>query len=362
MSRTIVLAGGGSAGHVEPALAVAREWMEQHPNDRCIFLGTAQGLETTLVSAAGFSLHLIPKVPGPRSLSPDLLIFPLRLFHSVIATRKVIAGADLLIGFGGYVSAPAYLAAWSKKIPIVIHDANAKIGWANELGARFTRFLAAAHPISEGRFINALQTGLPLREDVQRAAHASSSDWVSARKSAKIALGWQADQPTILVLGGSQGSVLLNSTIAKAQEKLTHAGIAILHSVGAKNEVPPSSKNYRAIAYLQDMATAYLGSDLLIARSGAVTCAEFGALGKMALFIPLAIGNGEQERNADSLVESGRAVVLPQSDFSSDWLSKHVDELLKRSAKNAPEGATSDLWAAKSIVSLMEHALKESVS
>lgn len=125
-SRKIVFAGGGTAGHIQPALAVARLWNKTYPADQIIFLGTSSGLETRLVPDAGFELQLITRVRVPRSLSLDLIKVPGSLRRSVSESKAIIKGADLLIGFGGYVCAPAYLAARSLKVPIVIHEANAQ--------------------------------------------------------------------------------------------------------------------------------------------------------------------------------------------------------------------------------------------
>ena len=171
---TVVLAGGGTAGHIEPALAVARQWLTSHPKDQCIFLGTKSGLEVSLVPAAGFELFTIPRIRISRKPSLSWLRIPVDLIASVMASLKVVKRADVLVGFGGYVSAPAYLAAAITRTPFVIHEANAKPGWANRLGARFTSHLAVAHPVEDGSFADALLAGLPLRSDVAQASTAVS--------------------------------------------------------------------------------------------------------------------------------------------------------------------------------------------
>ena len=356
-AKKLVFAGGGTAGHVEPALAVALAWKEVHPEDSLLFLGTSAGIENNLVPAAGFELRNIPKVVMPRALGCNLIKLPFQLLGAVREAKKVIKGADLLIGFGGYLSAPAYIAARIGNVPIVIHEANAKVGWANRLGATFTNCLAITHPIKSGAFSRATVTGIPLRLDVKLAVRHSSLDWKGARERAKLQLGWDIERPLILILGGSQGSSFINSQIAAALPALLGKGIQIFHSMGPKNEIPESSKNYKAVAYISEMALAYLASDLIIGRSGAVTCAEVGALGRSALFVPLPIGNGEQARNADFLVREKRAVLVNQEHFSSEWLLEHVDDLLLRSAQSAVSGLSYDLDAEKKIVTLMERAL-----
>jgi UDP-N-acetylglucosamine--N-acetylmuramyl-(pentapeptide) pyrophosphoryl-undecaprenol N-acetylglucosamine transferase len=355
---TVVLAGGGTAGHVEPALAVARQWKITYPNDRLIFLGTTSGLESTLVPAAQFELHLIPRVRISRKPSLSWLRIPFDLISSIRESKKVIKDADVVIGFGGYVSAPAYLAAQISRVPIVIHEANAKAGWANRLGATFSNHLAVAHPVASGKFQQALLAGLPLRSDVAQAFIDSQSDWAKARRSAKIRLGFAADSPLIFIMGGSQGSVAINTVVKSSVHLFNEQGLAVLHSVGKLNLLPPASGGYKPVAYVDAMADAYLAADLIIGRSGAVTCSEFRALGRYALFVPLPIGNGEQFVNAASLVADKRAEVISQKDFTADFLKNHIAELLSKSGSAPIQGNGADLHSAEKIVSLAEFAMK----
>lgn len=355
---TVVLAGGGTAGHIEPALAVARQWMKTHPSDKCIFLGTKSGLENTLVPAAGFELRLIPKVVISRAPSASWLRIPTDLISSVLSSLKVIKKADVLVGFGGYVSAPAYLAAALSRTPIVIHEANAKPGWANRLGALFTSHLAVAHPVDQGKFSDALLAGLPLRSDVANACVTSQANWANARSTAKLRLGFPATAPLVFIMGGSQGSSAMNAVIADSVAHFNQLGISVLHSVGKLNALPDSQGGYKPVAYVDAMADAYLGADLIIARSGAVTCSEFRALGRYALFVPLPIGNGEQFVNAASLVADGRAEVINQKEFTSEFLAAHIKTLLETASRAQIHGDDQDLNSAEKIVSLTEFVLK----
>jgi UDP-N-acetylglucosamine--N-acetylmuramyl-(pentapeptide) pyrophosphoryl-undecaprenol N-acetylglucosamine transferase len=355
----IVLAGGGTAGHVEPALAVARAWRQNHPQDQIQFLGTKSGLERELIPAAGFNLSYISKVVIPRKISLSLFLAPTTLTRAFLEARSALKGADLLVGFGGYVSGPAYLAARSLKIPFVIHEANAKPGLANRLGAAFTNYLAVAQPIYSGKLSQALITGLPLRGDVANAVSDSCTNWASARRKAKNSLGFKSDSPVIAIFFGSQGSIALNKVIAAALPTLTSAGAQVLHSVGKANQLPTASSSYKPVSYIEDMATVYLAADLIIARSGAVTCSEVNALGRYAIFIPLAIGNGEQKVNARLVVEQSRGEIVEQSEFSVEWISKNIDRLLQNSQMAPIDGNQSDLAASDKIVALMESALQK---
>ena len=353
----VLFAGGGTAGHVEPALAVARAFRAVHPDSKISFMGTREGLETRLVPEAGFDLHFISKVRIARRLTPSLLAAPFSLLRSVAQSLSLMRDADLVVGFGGYVSAPAYIAAALTRTPIVIHEANARPGLANRLGALFTPHTAIAHPIDSGKLSHALLAGLPLREDVASAYRVASQDWQSARKSAKSALGFDPTKPLIFIFGGSQGSVALNTVIADSRVELLAQGAQILHGVGARNTAPAAMDGYQAHGYIADMATAYLAADLVISRSGAVTCAEVNTLARFALFIPLPIGNGEQELNARDLVSQSRAQILAQNKFTPSWLVSNIQGLLSQSASAPIAGSDVDINAASKMVSLMEHAL-----
>lgn len=353
----VIFAGGGTAGHIEPALAVAREWRSVHPDSQIGFLGTRVGLESSLIPSAGFELTFIPKVSVPRRISPQLFLLPFSLIRAVKESVRALSGADLLIGFGGYVSAPAYLAARITKTPFVIHEANAKPGLANRLGALFTPHCAVSHQISRGTLKKSRLTGLPLKENIAQAFSAASSDWKAARAAAKRSLGFEENAPLIFIFGGSQGSAALNSVMAEAQGALTERGINILHGVGARSDLPQSSARYKAVNYISDMATAYLAADLIISRSGAVTCAEVNSLGRYALFIPLPIGNGEQRFNATALISQGRAELISQATFSREWLLHNIDRLLAQSGRTPISGSPQDSEAITKIVELMESAL-----
>jgi UDP-N-acetylglucosamine--N-acetylmuramyl-(pentapeptide) pyrophosphoryl-undecaprenol N-acetylglucosamine transferase len=329
-----------------------------HPEDRLIFLGTSSGLENTLVPAANFELHLIPRVRISRRPSVTWLKIPFDLLSAINQSKKVIKSADVVIGFGGYVSAPAYIAARISRVPIVIHEANAKPGWANRLGSAFTEHLAVAHSVDSGKFEHALLAGLPLRSDVAQAFSDSQPDWASARRAAKVRLGCAADTPLVFVMGGSQGSVAINTIIESTVDLFNQLGLSVVHSVGKLNALPQAKGGYKPVAYVDAMADAYLAADLIIGRSGAVTCSEFRALGRYALFVPLPIGNGEQFVNAASLVADNRAQIITQKEFTADFLKTHIAELLAKSATAPIAGNGADLHAAEKIVALTEFAMK----
>ena len=224
----VVVAGGGTAGHVEPALNLADALRELDPDIGLTALGTAAGLEATLVPRRGYDLELIPAVPLPRRPSTDLLTLPARMRTAIRAVRAVLdrTGADVLVGFGGYVAMPAYLAA-RRRVPIVVHEANARAGLANRLGARFTPYVAET---VAGSLPHARVVGIPLRRAI------TGLDRAGERAGARAAFGLAPDLPTLLVSGGSQGARRLNESVAAAAGRLVQSGIQVLHVVGPRNE------------------------------------------------------------------------------------------------------------------------------
>ena len=328
---SVVVAGGGTAGHIEPALAVADAVHRLDPTARITALGTSRGLETTLVPERGYDLALIPPVPLPRKPGIELAKTPTRLLRSVLATRKVLADAkaDVVVGFGGYVSMPAYLAARahlrpSRRLPIVIHEANASAGVANKVGARFADVVMAA--VDGSGLDGAEVVGIPVRGVI------ADLDRKGLRAKARHYFGLDEDAPTLLVFGGSQGAQRLNEAVAGAADALGRAGIGVLHAYGPKNTIDPVSPEgappYRAVGYLKRMDLAYAAADLVMCRSGAMTVAEVSATGLPAIYVPLPHGNGEQRLNALPVVEAGGGVLVADEEVTADWVAAKVPALL----------------------------------
>jgi len=344
----ILFAGGGTAGHIEPAWAVSEVWRQKHPGDELAFLGTKNGLEVTLIPDRGGKLFLIPKVVAPRKVNLDAILFPIKLLNSIIKTISIVRQFDVVVGFGGYVAGSAYIAAALLRKPIVVHDQNAKVGLANRFGAIFTKEIALAYDnsgISGARVV-----GNPLKKEIVAAAN--QSDWVAARNNAKSKLGVTGN--LILILGGSTGSQAINKVIEAANREKIFENCTVIHSLGKDNQLPQITDTYRPVNYIEDMATALLAADLVISRSGAIACNEFAALGKYALFIPLPIGNGEQALNADELVLAHKAEVIEQGKFDSNWLSSNLARLLKQ---GGAEPLGTSLNAAEQITECIERVI-----
>jgi UDP-N-acetylglucosamine--N-acetylmuramyl-(pentapeptide) pyrophosphoryl-undecaprenol N-acetylglucosamine transferase len=319
---SIVVAGGGTAGHIEPALALADAVRRLRPDARVVALGTERGLENKLVPARGYPLELVPPVPMPRKASTELLRLPLKVRESVRKTRGVLdrVGADVVVGFGGYVSLPAYLAARGRT-PIIVHEANARAGLANKVGARFAERVFAAVP--DSGLAGARTIGIPLRESITTLNRAA------LRAQARAHFGLHPHAPTVLVFGGSQGARTLNTAFSGAAEALGRAGVGVLHAHGPKNTVAvqrvPGAPVYAAVPYLERMDLAYAAADLVVCRSGAMTVAEVSAVGLPAVFVPLPHGNGEQALNAQPVVSAGGAKLVSDEDMT---VQRVTDEVL----------------------------------
>ena len=335
-TNKVILAGGGTAGHVEPALAVGQWLQKNRPEIVCEFVGTAEGLENQLVPSSGFVLHRIKKVPLPRGLSLRTLAWPFSFLQSVSQARKAIEGAHVVVGFGGYVCASVYVAARLQKIPIVVHEANALPGWANRLGVKLGGQPIIAFEKSrsaQSSWANAEIVGIPLRSAIVELsqAEASKREEIKLRKCKEW--GFVPHRPIVLVFGGSQGSQHINKVIAESRDLISRSGLQVIHGVGRENILPAAGDGYKAVHYFDDLPESYIASDLVISRSGAVTCHELSALGKYALLIPLDIGNGEQKFNGESLVAADAAAMVANREFTAGWLSTHILGLIEAGKK-----------------------------
>lgn len=347
---SVVVAGGGTAGHIEPALAVADAIRELEPAARVTALGTTRGLETTLVPRRGYPLELIPPVPLPRKPTVDLLKLPARVVASVRRTRAILeeVDADVVVGFGGYVALPAYLAARAvlaprrRRIPVVVHEANAGAGIANRIGAlTAARVLAAVPGSGIVRRGDAEIVGIPVRSSI------TNLDRAGLRAEARRHFGLPPEGPVLLVFGGSQGARSLNDAVVGAAATLAEAGIAVLHAHGPKNSVAVephpahATAPYVTVPYLERMDLAYSAADAVVCRSGAMTVAEVSAVGLPAVYVPLPHGNGEQELNARPVVTAGGGMIVSDADLTPAFVADTVVPLLGDAERLAAMGRSA---------------------
>jgi UDP-N-acetylglucosamine--N-acetylmuramyl-(pentapeptide) pyrophosphoryl-undecaprenol N-acetylglucosamine transferase len=355
----VVLAGGGTAGHIEPALALADALREADRGAQVVCLGTERGLETRLVPLRGYELALIPAVPLPRSVTPQLLTVPGRLAGAVHAAGTVLerTGADVLVGFGGYVATPAYLAAKRHKVPIVVHEANPFPGIANRLGAHLTTHVYTGYPDTKLR--NAQYLGLPIRREI------ADLDRFALGDKARAHFGLRPDLPVLLVFGGSQGARSLNRALAGAVAAILAAGVQVLHVTGPRNpgeiQPPAGAVPYVAVPFIDRMDLAYAAADFALSRAGAMTCAELTAVGLPAAYVPLPIGNGEQRLNALPIVQHGGGLLVDDDELTADWIMgallpvlTNIDQVATMSEAAAQLGRRdADRWLAKAVFDIV---------
>ncbi len=323
---SVLLAGGGSAGHVSPLLALADCLRRRDPSLQVTALGTHNGLEQRLVPARGYDLRIIPKVAFPRRPGRALVQLPGALKAAVDAAGAVIdqTRPDVVVGFGGYVSTPAYLAARRRKIPIVVHEQNAVPGMANRLGARMTPFVATT--FASTALAHSTHIGMPLRREI------ALLDRAATRSEALAHFGLDDHRPTLLVTGGSLGAERLNTAFASRVDELRSHGIQVLHISGQGKEFATGSTvtgtAYVVVAYADRMDLAYAAADLVVARAGANTVCELTAVGLPAVYVPLPIGNGEQRLNAADVVAAGGGILVDDSSLTPRWIDETLMPLV----------------------------------
>ncbi|GAB3984658.1 undecaprenyldiphospho-muramoylpentapeptide beta-N-acetylglucosaminyltransferase [Plantactinospora veratri] len=342
--RSVVLAGGGTGGHIYPLLAFADCLRRHDPGVRITCLGTPKGLENDLIPPHGYDLRQIPAYQLPRSVNMNLMRTPDRMWKAARAAGKVIdeVRANVVIGFGGYVSVPAYLAAWRRELPIVIHEVNVPPGVANRLGMKFTKHVAVGFPHQPAQaesLRNARVVGVPLRRGI------TTIDRVAHRAAARQQFGLHPDLPVLFVAGGSQGARSINLAVAGAAKALAAAGVQVLHVIGARNEpvqVPHDLPvPYVTLPYLSQMELGYAAADLMLGRGGAMTCAEVAAIGLPTVYVPYPHSNQEQKRNALPVVEAGGGLLVDDSEMTAAWVEQTVIPLIRDPRRLAAMGAAA---------------------
>lgn len=331
---TYLFAGGGTAGHVNPLLATADRLREREPDAEILVLGTAEGLEARLVPERGYELLVTAKLPFPRRLNRAALDFPAAWRESVEKVRGMLRDrqVDVVVGFGGYASAPAYRAARLEKLPLAIHEQNAKPGIANRWGARLTPFVGvtfASTPLPHGAVV-----GLPLRREIEEL------DLPTARTEGRAFFGLDDRMPTLLVTGGSTGAKRINDSVSASVAALLGGGWQVLHITGSRSPVvDPGLPGYHLLEYCDRMELALAVAELAVSRSGAGTVAELAAVGVPAVFVPYAVGNGEQAYNARDAVDAGGAIVVTDDSFSPQYVETELPILLRDRARIADMAA-----------------------
>ncbi len=322
----MLVAGGGTGGHVFPGVALAEEVVTRHPANDVVFVGTAKGLEAKIVPQAGFPIELIDvkglKGKGLLDSLRNLLLLPLALFQSFAILRKW--RPDVVVGVGGYASGPVVLAAWLMRIPTAVQEQNAIAGLTNRVLGRIVQAAFTAFPEAVRQFPRrkVFQLGNPIRKTLM---------------DNYMMPGAHHEEPHLLVFGGSQGAHALNMRVLEALPHLAdlRGKLRITHQTGAKDR-EYVEKGYRAVGFeaevrefISDMSAAYADADLVVCRAGATTLAELTVCKKPSLLVPFpAAADNHQVQNALSLVSAGAAVMIEERDLTGELLAQEIRAIL----------------------------------
>jgi UDP-N-acetylglucosamine--N-acetylmuramyl-(pentapeptide) pyrophosphoryl-undecaprenol N-acetylglucosamine transferase len=334
-----ILAGGGTGGHVIPAIAIAQELRSRYAAE-VLFIGTARGIENRLVPAAGFPLQLVKVGALNRVSLATRLKTILALPRAVLSARKMLIDfqPDVVIGVGGYASGPAMLAAIRRRVPTLAFEPNFVPGFANRVVAHFVS-AAAAHFEETGRYFrNPVVTGVPVRP----------AFFQIPRKP------YDPAAPTLLVFGGSQGARAINQAVIRSVPELMKRapGLHIIHQTGEHdyNEVRAvygqAGIPAEVSKFIDDMPGYFARADLVLCRSGASTVAEITAAGKPAIFVPFPLAaDNHQRRNAEALERAQAAVVLEETRLDEVWLVDTICALLEDPSRLAKMGEAARAMA-----------------
>lgn len=338
MSKRLLVMAGGTGGHVFPGIAVAKklqaEGWEIH------WIGTADRMEAELVPKYDFPISFID-IAGVRGNGlKRLCLAPFRIIKSILQARKIMNdfSPDVVLGMGGFASGPGGVAAWSKGVPVILHEQNAAAGLTNRLLAKIASRVLMAFP---GAFEQGSLVGNPVREDVI-ALHNIEKE--------------HNEKLSILIIGGSLGAKVLNDTLPAALTSLPQDAFSVYHQVGKGNkakvtkayEVADIQAEVTVSDFIDDMAQSYAQADVIVCRAGALTVSEVAVAGLPAIFVPLPHAvDDHQTKNAQALVDANAAVLMPQSTFTSASLSSQLKYWLDN-----PEELTKMSIAARSVAIL----------
>jgi UDP-N-acetylglucosamine--N-acetylmuramyl-(pentapeptide) pyrophosphoryl-undecaprenol N-acetylglucosamine transferase len=377
MTIDVLLTGGGTAGHVLPAIATAQALQRVRPELRVVFAGLPDSIEERLVTAAGFDFERIRAVALPRRATPNLLRVPGRLLAAVRHARRLLRdrGVRTVVSFGGYVGLPVALAA-RRRIPLILHEQNSRPGIANRRTARSARFVAVSFPSSAERFPDPERCrfiGNPVQDRLR------ALDRATRRAAARVEFGLNPDRATVLVFGGSQGARSINAAVAQGGEAWRRLGIQLLQVTGPRGMdeaqarwrdegVDPQGPDsgVRLVEYLSDMSDAYAAADLVVCRAGATSIAELTVLGLPAILIPYPHATADHQRhNAAALEAAGAAIVIDDADLDGACLLAHVEPFFADPVRAARMGLAARAWgrpdAAEGMAALVLEVLATSV-
>ena len=332
----ILFAAGGTAGHINPAIAIAKHIRSMYPDWEICFVGTMQGMEKKLVTKEGFNIRYIEVKGFRRQLSIDTVLTVKALFKGMHQARKIIRDykPDIVVGTGGYVSGPVVMNATLMKIPTIIHEQNAFPGVTTKILSRFVDVVAISFKESRPYFKiknKLVLTGNPIKKEIL------SADKQEARKSLKL-----DQRPFILIFGGSLGADKINETLIEYITQISQKKeLQLLAATGERQYAQIMDRlrqkqiylekypNIQIVPYIYNMNEALVAADIVVCRSGAITLSEITAVGRPAILIPSPnVTNNHQEHNARTLEKRGAAVVLTENNLNGKMLHNQINMLL----------------------------------
>jgi UDP-N-acetylglucosamine--N-acetylmuramyl-(pentapeptide) pyrophosphoryl-undecaprenol N-acetylglucosamine transferase len=378
MPIDILLTGGGTAGHVVPAIATAQALRRVQPDLRVVFAGQPDSIEERLVVAAGFDFEPVRAVALPRRATMQLFRVPLRLVAAVRSARSLLRsqGVRVVVSFGGYVGLPLALAS-RRRVPLVLHEQNARPGVANRRTARHARHVAVTFPSSAERFPTPERCrfiGNPVQE------HLRDLDRVARRAGARTRLRLDPVRTTVLVFGGSQGARSINRAVAQAAPTWQRLGVQLLQVTGPRGmdealeawrsagiDPEAAGGTVRLVPYLADMSDAYAAAELVVCRAGATSIAELTVLGLPSILVPYPHATADHQRhNAAALVAAGGAVAIDDARLDGGVLGAAVEGLLSDPVRSSAMGRAARAWsrpdAAEGMAALVLEVLSSSPS
>ena len=327
-SKKIIISGGGTGGHIFPALAIAKEFKKQQPDCEILFVGAEGKMEMEKVPRAGFNIEALPIAGMQRKLSLKNLALPVKVIKSLSKAKTIIKNfkPDLAIGVGGYASAPTLYMASKMGVPTYVQEQNAYPGLTNKIvGAKSNAIFAAYDKVKDFFPNNTVHVfGNPIRHEVLREIDKSQ-----AREQLNL-----EDKPTVMFVGGSLGARVINQCLIKDVDVLLERGFQVIWQCGksywaAHPELKEMSKKGLIVQeFLDDMALYYGAADLVVSRAGALAISELCALGKASIFIPSPyVAEDHQTKNAMALVEKGAALMVKEEDVSAKLMATVINTL-----------------------------------
>jgi UDP-N-acetylglucosamine--N-acetylmuramyl-(pentapeptide) pyrophosphoryl-undecaprenol N-acetylglucosamine transferase len=347
----IVIAGGGTAGHVFPSVAVAERLSARGATVE--FIGSTDGQEATLIPAAGYAFHPIRALPLRREVSVRAALAPVVALRSAIACRPLVRDAAAVLGMGGYASIPAVLAARTVGVPRVLHEQNAVPGLANRTLARFATAIGITFDDSRRRLSGGARidtTGLPVRKEILEVQIRREALAVEARRTLRLA----ADRTTVLVSGGSQGALRIDRAVARAIALLSdRSDLQLVVLTGPAHEAvvaDAASRSreliVRTIPFLDRMELALAVADVAVARAGANTVNELAVGGVPAILVPYPHAtDAHQEANARELERAGAAELVPDRELTAERLAERLGALVADDERRASMAKAARAWA-----------------